>query len=350
MTGWVMREAAYYEKLDSGSVRCMLCPHRCFLQPGKTGVCRARRNTDGKLYSLNYGYVASVALDPIEKKPLYHFHPGSYILSAGTFGCNFKCRWCQNWSIAHGEDQPASRVEDKFPDQRDSRVPDSEKGQSVGSGNGDRQLSEHENVRFPEDEEEQAHAWNHRGVMLAELTPERLASLAEKYIGRGNIGVAYTYNEPTVWYEFVMDTAKLVREKGLANVLVTNGFINEEPLEELLPYIDAMNIDVKAFTGDFYGRYCKGSLEHVKRIVERSAQSCHVEVTTLVIPGLNDSPEEIGELARWLSSIDRDIVLHLSRFFPNYKMLHIGPTPLETLERAKRSAQEHLGHVYLGNV
>lgn len=350
MMGWVMREAAYYEKLDNGSVRCMLCPHRCFLQPGKTGVCRARRNTDGKLYSLNYGYVASVALDPIEKKPLYHFHPGSYILSAGTFGCNFKCIWCQNWSIAHGEDQPASRGADGFPDRKDSQITDSEKGQPAGRGNGGRQLSEYENGRFSENEEEQAHAWNHRGVMLAELTPEKLASLAEKYVSRGNIGVAYTYNEPTVWYEFVMDTAKLVKEKGLANVLVTNGFINEEPLEELLPYIDAMNIDVKAFTVDFYSRYCKGSLEHVKRIVERSAQSCHVEVTTLVIPGLNDSPEEIGELARWLSAIDRDIVLHLSRFFPNYKMLHVGPTPLETLETAKKSAQEHLRHVYLGNV
>ena len=185
---------------------------------------------------------------------------------------------------------------------------------------------------------------------MSELRPESLARLAEQYASHGNIGVAYTYNEPTIWYEFVLETAKLVREKGLVNVLVTNGFINEEPLKELLPYIDAMNIDVKGFTGNFYTRYCKGGLDHVRRTVERAAQHCHVEVTTLVIPGLNDSPGEIGELARWLSSIDRDIVLHLSRFFPNYKMLRIAPTPLKTLETAKKSAMEHLRHVYPGNV
>ena len=324
-----MKEAAYYEKLDSSSVRCMLCPHRCSLKPGMTGVCRARRNIDGRLFSLNYGYAASVALDPIEKKPLYHFHPGSLILSAGTFGCNFKCSWCQNWSIAHGEDD--AHVGDRALGRENELVPDS-RDDRTGS------------------DDEQAYTWNHRDVMLFELTPESLARLAEQYASRGNIGVAYTYNEPTIWYEFVLDAAKLIREKGLVNVLVTNGFINEEPLEELLPYIDAMNIDVKAFTGNFYTRYCMGGPDHVMRTVERAAQRCHVEVTTLVIPGLNDSPEEIGELSRWLSSIDRDIVLHLSRFFPNYKMLNMPPTPLNTLEAAKKSALEHLRHVYLGNV
>ncbi len=326
-----MKEAVYYEKLDNGSVRCMLCPHRCFLQPGKTGVCRARRNIGGTLYSLNYGYASSLALDPVEKKPLYHFHPGSYILSAGTFGCNFKCSWCQNWSIAHGEEQAAPAEEDL-------------------SGLEDGLVQGHEGEQLSDRDEERSHAWNHMGVRLVELEPERLAGLAEQYAGHGNIGVAYTYNEPAIWYEFVLETAKLVKEKGLVNVLVTNGFISEEPLEELLPYIDAMNIDVKAFTGEFYKKYCRGGLEHVKRTVERAARNCHVEVTTLVIPGLNDSPEEIGELARWLSTIGRDIVLHLSRFFPNYKMSRTAPTPLKTLEMAQKSALEYLDHVYLGNV
>lgn len=285
-----MKEALYYEKLDNGSVRCLLCPHGCVLPQDGTGVCRARRNMDGRLYSLNYSRVTSVALDPIEKKPLYRFRPGSLILSAGTFGCNLKCSWCQNWTIAH----------------TDART--------------------------------------------MELTPAGLADLAKQYASRGSIGVAYTYNEPSIWYEFVFDTARLVREQGFVNVLVTNGFINPGPLEQLLPYIDAMNIDVKAFTEEFYGKYCKGSLSSVMDTVERAARSCHVEVTTLVIPGLNDSPEEIERLAAWLASISSDIVLHLSRFFPCYRMNDIMPTPRQTLENARSSAMKHLEHVLLGNI
>lgn len=285
-----MKEALYYEKLDNGRVRCLLCPHGCVLPQDGTGVCRARRNMDGRLYSLNYSRVTSVALDPIEKKPLYRFRPGSLILSAGTFGCNLKCSWCQNWTIAH----------------TDART--------------------------------------------MELTPAGLADLAKQYASRGSIGVAYTYNEPSIWYEFVFDTARLVREQGFVNVLVTNGFINPEPLEQLLPYIDAMNIDVKAFTEEFYGKYCKGSLSSVMDTVERAARSCHVEVTTLVIPGLNDSPEEIERLAAWLASISPDIVLHLSRFFPCYRMNDIMPTPRQTLENARSSAMKHLEHVLLGNI
>lgn len=285
-----MKEALYYEKLDNGRVRCLLCPHGCVLPQDGTGVCRARRNMDGRLYSLNYSRVTSVALDPIEKKPLYRFRPGSLILSAGTFGCNLKCSWCQNWTIAH----------------TDART--------------------------------------------MELTPAGLADLAKQYASRGSIGVAYTYNEPSIWYEFVFDTARLVREQGFVNVLVTNGFINPGPLEQLLPYIDAMNIDVKAFTEEFYGKYCKGSLSSVMDTVERAARSCHVEVTTLVIPGLNDSPEEIERLAAWLASISSDIVLHLSRFFPCYRMNDIMPTPRQTLENARSSAMKHLEHVLLGNI
>lgn len=285
-----MKQAMYYEKLDSGKVRCNLCPHGCVLAKDAAGVCRARKNFDGGLYSLNYACVASIALDPVEKKPLYHFHPGKLILSAGTFGCNFKCGYCQNWAIAHMDAETSA------------------------------------------------------------ITPQELADLAVEYTGRGNIGVAYTYNEPSVWYEFVLDSAKLVRERNLLNVLVTNGFINREPLKQLLPYIDAMNIDVKAFTESFYEKYCKGGLDAVRKTVELAASNCHVEITTLVIPGLNNSPEEIGELARWLSSIDRNIVLHLSRFFPNYQMNDIPPTPLSTLKAAREKAIEHLRYVYLGNV
>ncbi len=285
-----MKEAMFYEKLDNNKVRCLLCPHECVVQQDGSGVCRARGNMGGRLYSLNYSMATSLALDPIEKKPLYHFRPGSQILSAGTFGCNFKCSWCQNWTIAH------------------------------------------------------------KDLGAKEMTPERLAELADDYSARGSIGVAYTYNEPSVWYEFIYDTARLVNQKGLVNVLVTNGFINMEPLEQLLPYIDAMNIDVKAFTEEFYSKYCKGSLSNVMKTVERAVGSCHVEITTLIIPGLNDSTEEIGRLASWLASINPEIVLHLSRFFPNYQMNDLEPTPGETLENVRKSALEHLKYVYLGNI
>lgn len=285
-----MKQALFYEKLENSKVRCRLCPHGCVLPEGATGLCRSRRNEDGQLYSLNYACVASAALDPIEKKPLYHFHPGTLILSAGTFGCNFKCGYCQNWSIAHADAQ------------------------------------------------------------TMKMTPEELADLAAAYVHKGNIGVAYTYNEPTIWFEFVLEASRLVRQKGLLNVLVTNGFISPEPLEQLLPLTDAMNIDVKAFSEGFYEKYCKGTLADVKKTVERAAQSCHVEITTLVIPGLNDSPEEIGRLAQWLSTIDPEIVLHLSRFFPNYRMNDIPPTPRSTLENARESALRYLPHVYLGNI
>lgn len=285
-----MKRALFYENIDNNKVRCRLCPHACVLGAGATGICRSRKNEDGELYSLNYGCVTSIALDPIEKKPLYHFHPGSMILSAGTTGCNFKCGYCQNWGISHCDAQ------------------------------------------------------------TTQVLPEELADLALAYAQKGNIGVAYTYNEPSIWFEYVLETSRLVRDRGMLNVLVTNGFISREPLEQLLPLTDAMNIDVKAFTEGFYERYCNGSLAEVKKTVERAAQSIHVEITTLVIPSLNDSPEEIAELAQWLSTIDPYIVLHLSRFFPNYQMNDIPPTPLSTLENARDSAHVFLKNVYLGNI
>ncbi len=285
-----IKEAMYYDIIETDKVHCYLCPHNCIIKPGMLGACRARKNIGGRLYSLNYGKVTSVALDPIEKKPLYRFYPGSLILSAGTFGCNLKCSFCQNWTIAHEE-----------ADTRD-------------------------------------------------ITPSWLVEQAELLKDRGNIGIAYTYNEPSIWYEFVYETAGLAKKKGLANVLVTNGFISKQPLRELLPFIDAMNIDVKSYTNEFYKNICKANLENVKETVETAAGACHVEVTTLVIPGLNDSTEEIGEIARWLASISPEIPLHLSRFFPNYKMQDRPPTPKDTLYRARDEARKYLKHVYLGNI
>lgn len=280
-------KVAKFWQSDDDVVNCNLCPQNCKLKEGVVGICRTRQNVGGELHSLNYGLISSYGLDPIEKKPLYHFYPGSYILSVGTFGCNLKCQFCQNHSIAHGE-------------------PDTIK-----------------------------------------VTSEELIQKALMY--ENCIGLAFTYNEPTVWYEFVYDTCVMSKSGGLKNVLVTNGFINQEPLVELLPYIDAMNIDVKAFNNDFYKTYCKGNLNSVKSTVEISAKHCHIEITTLIIPGLNDNANEIKELSAWLSEISPDIPLHLSRYFPNYKM-NISPTPKETLFDLQKEAKKHLKNVYIGNV
>lgn len=284
------KQARYYNKIEESKVHCFLCPHNCVIKPEMTGACRARKNIGGELFSLNYSLVTSLSLDPIEKKPLRRFHPGSMILSAGSFGCNLKCSFCQNWTIAHQDADTAT------------------------------------------------------------VTPEALVSKAMSFKTKGNTGIAYTYNEPSIWYEFVYDTCVLAKKEGLSNVLVTNGFISHEPLSDILPFIDAMNVDVKAFTSGFYKDICKGVLDNVKESVELASQHCHVEVTTLVIPDLNDSLDEIERLSKWLSSISPDIPLHLSRFFPNYKMSHVNPTPKETLFAAKKVADKYLNHVYLGNI
>lgn len=283
-----MKEALFWETAEDGRVKCFLCPHNCLISEGKSGFCRERKNVKGKLYTLNYGRVSSYGVDPIEKKPLYHFYPGSLIFSLGTLGCNFRCRFCQNWQIAQVEDGPA-----------------------------------------------------------VEITPERAVELARSF--KGNIGIAYTYSEPLIWYEYVLETARLAKEKGLKNVLVTNGFVNEKPLKDLLPYIDAMNIDVKGFTREFYKEYIKGDLSPVIETVERASKECHVEITTLLIPGLNDSEEDIRALSRWLGSLKRDIPLHLTRYFPNYKM-DLPPTPVETMKKAREIAAAELDYVYLGNI
>lgn len=287
------KEAMYYEKKENGDVRCYLCPHNCLISPGKKGFCGVRKNADGILKTLNYGLVSSLALDPIEKKPLRRFYPGSMILSAGSVGCNLACPFCQNHTIARAA---------------------------------------------PEE------------VQTTFIPPVDLVEHAGAMQIRGNIGIAYTYNEPSIWYEYVLESAKLAHERGLKNVLVTNGYISKEPLEELLPYVDAMNIDLKAYDAQFYKNIVKAGLVEVKETIAAASKKCHVEVTTLVIPGLNDSVEQIKKMARWLACISPDTPLHLSRFFPKYQMQDKQPTPRHTLNELAFGAREFLNNVYIGNV
>jgi len=285
-----LREALFYEKKEQNLTACRLCPKLCTIRENKSGFCRVRQNRKGTLYATNYGKVTSYGMDPIEKKPLYHFFPGSLILSFGTVGCNLRCGFCQNWSIAHGD-----------PD-------------------------------------------------TVHIKPEQAVEMArqQKENGYPNAGIAYTYSEPFMWYEFVLDTARLAGKAGLKNVLVTNGYVNETPLREILPYIDAMNIDIKGFTEDYYRKNCIGRLEPVMRTVEIACAECHVELTNLLVTGLNDSSEEIERLVDWIASLDREIPLHFSRYFPNFEM-DLPATPLETLKRAVDIARKKLSYVYIGN-
>ena len=266
---------------------CPICPHHCNLSEGGIGLCHARGGVGGK-DCLNYGDITSIALDPIDKKPLKRFHPGSTVLSVGSFGCNLRCPFCQNHEIA-----TASR----------------------------------------------------RGGQKA--SPKELADLAASMKARGNIGLAYTYNEPLVGHEFVRDCAAEIRMLGMKNVLVTNGSFCLEPLEGLIPLIDATNVDLKGFTQSYYD-WVGGDLETVKRFIARLAGTCHVEVTTLVVPGKNDRAEEIDALAAWLSGLG-DIPLHLSRCFPRHRF-EGEPTPPDTLYKLADAARAHLKHVYLGNI
>lgn len=299
------REAMYWTAVckqgeSSTQTQCLLCPHNCLITEKKSGLCGVRENVGGKLVASGYGIVSSIALDPIEKKPLYMFHPGSNILSIGGFGCNFKCQFCQNHEISMPEQGGRPLVS-----QNASRGPGSE------------------------------------------LHPDDIARLAVQHVPDKNIGVAYTYNEPLINYEFLFDCAKLVRAAGLKNILVTNGYINKEPLEKLLPHIDAMNIDVKGFTEQFYNKLC-GTLNEVKKTVVAARPFCHVEVTTLVIPGENE--DDIEDIAKWLAAIDPNIPLHLSRFFPRYNYKNKDQTPQETVTRLRDKALKHLNNVFCGNM
>ncbi|MCK8826204.1 AmmeMemoRadiSam system radical SAM enzyme [Natroniella acetigena] len=281
-----MKEALYYQQEDD-EFRCQLCPHACLLTEGEHGKCQVREVKEGKLRATTYQQVSAVAMDPIEKKPLFHFYPGSQILSLGMVGCNLKCKFCQNYRIAHQPNTPTEQ-----------------------------------------------------------LSPRQAVELA---IAKDSIGLAYTYSEPLVWYEYVLETAKLAHEEGLMNVLITNGMINPQPLQKLLPYIDAINLDLKSFTDEFYQQICAGKLTPIKKTIELAYQTTLLELTTLLIPELNDSEEEIKQLVDWIASFDHQIPIHFARYFPRYQ-LNKEPTSLEKLLQAKNIAEEQLNYVYLGNI
>lgn len=272
-------------------VVCNICHHRCNLNKGQTGICRARKNIDGKVTSINYGKLTSIAFDPIEKKPLRKFYPGSYVLSVGSFGCNLKCSFCQNHELSM-----ASKGE----------------------------------------------------IGTKSIEPQELIKTALELKPKGNIGIAYTYNEPLIGYEYVKDCSIIARKNNLKNVVVTNGCFNEEPMKELLPYIDALNIDLKGFTQEFYKKI-GGDLETVRRFIKLASNYSHVEITTLVIPGENDSEDEIREISEYIASINPDIPLHISRFFPGYKMNDKKPTEIKHIYHLADIARESLKYVYEGN-
>lgn len=270
---------------------CQVCMHHCKLEPGQWGLCRARKNEAGEIVCKSYGQISSLALDPIEKKPLNRFYPGSKILSVGSFGCNLRCPFCQNHEI--------SMVR---PD-----------------------LSE-DNY----------------------LSPDTLAAIAADSKDKGNIGVAFTYNEPLVGWEYVFDTAKLVKDAGMKNVLVTNATASSEVLKKLLPYIDAMNIDLKGFREGYYQKL-GGSLTAVKEFIVQAALGCHVELTTLIVPEENDSIPEMEEEAAWIASVNKEIPLHVSRFFPRYQMGKAEATPVNSVYDLAETAGKYLKYVYTGN-
>ncbi len=282
---------------------CEVCFRQCTLSEGQTGSCRARICMDGTVRPVFYGRVSSIALDPIEKKPLFHFYPGSVILSVGSLGCNLHCAFCQNHEIAQ------ARSDGRF------------------------------------------------SVPTEEISPEKLAAIAEYYRRQGNIGIAFTYNEPLVGYEFVRDTAKLAHAGGLKNVLVTNGTASLWVLEEIAPYIDAMNIDLKGFTDRYYKEILKGDRQMAMSFIREAVKVCHVELTTLIVPGENDSREEMLDLSGWIAGLQdvyggktgKDIPLHVSRFFPRYRMTDRKPTDVRRVYELVDAARQNLKYVHPGN-
>lgn len=288
-----MKECSYYEKRAGGTVRCQLCPHHCTIQPGHHGRCGSRRNAGGTLVSDVYGHPCALADDPVEKKPLAEFHPGTRCLSLACTGCNLSCLFCQNYEISQA-----------LPGE----------------------------------------------VRSEEIAPEDLVATARHY---SLPGIAYTYTEPLTWYEYMLDTARLAHQAGLWNILVTAGYVCEAPLRALLPYLDAANVDIKAFDDETYKKVNGATLAPVLRTLELMREAgVWVEVTLLVVPGVNDKMEEIARMCQWLVAHGfQDNPLHLSRFFPRYKMTDTPPTPLATLRAAREVAlREGIKKVYLGNV
>ena len=274
---------------------CEVCFRHCKLDEGAIGFCGARVCRDGRVVADNYGYVTSLALDPIEKKPLNRFFPGSRILSVGSYGCNLRCPFCQNSEISWGKEVALFREDASF------------------------------------------------------IEPEELVNIALRYQDIGNIGIAFTYNEPLVGYEFVLDTAKLSHEKGLKNVIVSNGTAELDILFDILPYIDAMNIDLKCFNSDTYKNVLGGDFEMTKLFIREASKKAHVELTTLIVPGINDSEDMMREEAEWIASISDEIPLHVSRFHPCFRMTDRGPTPVSTVYGLAEIAKEKLKYVYTGN-
>ncbi len=280
-----MLEARYYTR-EEDFVNCFLCPHNCKIKEGGVGICRVRKNIDGRLFSLNYETMTSYGYDPIEKKPLYHFYPGTSIFSFGTFGCNFNCDFCQNIAIVENVDMYMNtKIDDilKFAGAKDS------------------------------------------------------------------LGIAYTYNEPTIFYEFMYDTAKKAKERGLKNVMITNGFINKEPLKDILPLIDAMNIDLKSMENSYYKNFCGGSLSPVLDTIKRASGKTHIEITTLIIDDENSDEDEVYRLSKFIAGINKDIPLHLSKYYPSNRMTK-AQTKTETLIGLRNIAKKNLNYVYIGNV
>ncbi len=270
---------------------CEVCFRHCDIDEGKTGACKARTCRDGRIVPDNYGRYTALALDPIEKKPLSRFYPGSFILSYGSYGCNLFCPFCQNCDISRSDGKEFEEV----------------------------------------------------------ITPEKLAELAERYKVRGNIGVAFTYNEPLVCYEFIRDTGKLIKEKGMKNVLVSNGTAELKVLEEIIPYIDAMNIDIKSFSEKTYREVLGGDLNMTKAFIERAAKDCHIELTMLIVPGMNDTEEEMREVSSWIAGMSEEIPFHISRFFPRHKMSDKKPTDIGKIYMLADIAKEKLKYIYTGN-
>jgi pyruvate formate lyase activating enzyme len=292
-----MREAMLYEKLPNSAVRCHVCQWRCVIKPEKFGLCKVRHNSSGVLYTLNYAQPSSVAVDPIEKKPLFHFFPGSSVFSLGTWGCNFHCKHCQNWQISSGTPWESGRT-------------------------------------------------------VQELSPEDSIRLTKEY---NCGGIAWTYNEPTVWFEYTLDGAKLAKEQGLYTVYVTNGFLTDEALDAIGPYLDGWCVDIKGFTNSFYLKLAKVSgWRKVLEIAKRAQQkwNMHVEAITNVIPTMNDDDEQLQGIAHWIhDNLGELTPWHVTRFYPHHLMQHLPSTPVATLERAYRIGKEAgLRFVYVGNL
>jgi len=287
------KKAMYWEPLREKKIRCRLCPHECITRPGERGICQVRENRDGVYYSVNYGKVVAMNNDPIEKKPLFHYKPGSYAFSIATAGCNIRCQFCQNWEIS----------------------------------------------QFPPEE-----------VKYLYLSPNDVVELA---LRKGSSSIAFTYSEPIIFYEYMYDIAKLAKERGIGGVMISNGFINPTPMRELTKVLDAVKIDFKSFKESFYTKICQGHLRPVlDTLLLLKKEGIWFEIVVLIIPTLNDSEIEIKSMSRWIKqNLGTDVPLHFTRFHPTYRMTHLPPTPVSTLEKAHDIAvAEGLHFVYIGNV